>query len=401
MKNPGQKISRREMLKITGLVGLAGALGVPRLAGAETDAQPDPAALPQVPRRVLGKTRQEIPILLMGGSTRFDQKFDPRFAEAFRFGVNYFDMADCYAGGTSETAMGGFLERLDKRKEVWITTKSCNHTPAGMVKLLDRSLERMKTDHVDLFFLHGLKDAKHLSPEMARMSEQLKKDGKIRFFGFSTHAPTVVDLLNKASELPWIDAIMFKYNFREYGNKELNLAMDACHKADIGLIAMKTQGSAVSFEDKVKTFDSTKFTRHQAVLKAVWSDERITAAVSEMDTLEKLKQNIAAALDPEKLSAAGHAALRRHAQDTQHLYCRGCDHICGGALPAGVEVGATLRCLMYHDSYGNPEKAREAFARLPAAARQFAGIDFSGAAALCPHKVDISNHMQRALTVLA
>ncbi|MBI3985417.1 MAG: aldo/keto reductase [Lentisphaerae bacterium] len=393
-------LSRRELLKLGGLAGLAGALGASRLARAETAAQPAQSVLPQVPRRVLGKTQQTIPILLMGGSSRFDQKFDPRFAEACRFGVNYFDMADCYAGGTSETALGGFLERSGKRKDIWITTKSCDHSPAGLVRILDRSLERMKTDHVDLFFLHALKDSIHLSPEMARLSEQLKKDGKIRFFGFSCHGPTSVELLNKAAGLPWIDAIMFKYNFREYGNKELNAAMDACHKANIGLIAMKTQGSAVSFEDRIKPFEGGKFTRHQAVLKAVWADERITAAVSEMDTLEKLKQNIAAAIDPEKLSDAERAALQQYAQATEHLYCRGCDHICGSALPEGIQVGAALRCLMYHDAYGNPQKARETFASLPAEARQFAGLDFSKAATLCPHQVDIGKHMQRAMTVL-
>ena len=73
---------------------------------------------------------------------------------------------------------------------------------------------------------------------------------------------------------------MFRYNFREYGNLELNRAMDACHQANVGLIAMKTQGSAVSFEDRVKMFEGGKFNRHQAVLRAVWADERITAAVS-------------------------------------------------------------------------------------------------------------------------
>jgi uncharacterized protein len=399
-----KKMTRREMLKMAGFAGVAGLAGaalpaISRAAGTEVKA--DDLKLPQVPRRVLGKTGENIPVLLMGGSMKFDQTFDPKFAEALRFGVNYFDTAYSYTGGTSETAIGNFLQRTGKRKETWITTKCENYTPDGMVKMLNTSLQRLKTDHVDLFFLHGLKDPRDLSPQTAQQADRLKKEGKIRFFGFSCHDGTVVGLLNKAAGLSWIDAIMFRYNFRDYGNKELNAAMDSCRKTNIGLIAMKTQGSSVSFDDRVRKFEGSKFSRQQAVLKAVWEDERISAAVSQMDTLEKMKDNIAAALDQSKLSAADHEALRGYAQATDHLYCAGCDHICGRALPAGLQVGTTLRYLMYHDSYGEPEKARELYAQLSPGARRTEGIDFTQASALCPHRVDIAKHMQRAAEVLA
>jgi len=397
-----RKLSRRQMLKVASLSTLAGGLLPRGLSAAESAAgAAADASLPHVPRRVLGKTKQTIPILLQGGSMKFDQTFDPRFAECVRFGVNYFDMADCYAGGTSETALGSFLEKTGKRKEIWITTKSCNHEPEGLERILQQSLERMKTDHVDLMFLHGLKDEAKLSPEMAAMADKLKKQGKIRFFGFSCHNRNVAELLAKAATLPWIDAIMFKYNFREYGNKELNAAMDACHKADIGLIAMKTQGSAVSFEEAVQRFEGSKFTRHQAVLKAVWADERIAAAVSEMDTLEKVKQNVAAALDKSSLDLADFRALENYAEATRHLYCAGCEHICGAALPEGIRVGTTLRYLMYHDTYERPEVARDLFHALPEPARAFAELDFAAAEALCPNHVAIGQHMRRAAQVLA
>jgi predicted aldo/keto reductase-like oxidoreductase len=401
MKISNKKMNRREMLRLTALGGLAGAF-LPAAISAEMPAAPAAQpALPKVPRRVLGKTKQSIPILLMGGGMGYDQKFDPRLAECMRFGVNYFDVADCYAGGTSETGLGAFVEKTGKRKEMWITTKSDDHTPAGLEQILNRSLERLKTDHVEMMFMHMLRDPKYLNSDMAAMTDKLRKAGKIRFFGFSCHHHNVAELLAKAAGLPWIDAIMFRYNFREYGNQELNAAMDACHKAGVGLIAMKTQGSAVSFEDRVSKFDSTKFTRQQAVLKAVWADERITAAVSHMDTLDKIKQNAAAALDQSKLTEADHAALQQYARDTRHLYCAGCQHICGRALPAGIEVGTTLRYLMYHDTYRDPEMARALYERLPEEAKRIEGVDFTEAATLCPHRIDIAKHMQRAAHVLA
>lgn len=400
-----KKMNRRDMLKLAGLAGLGLALPMGVRAaveggGGDGGAPPANQNLPQVPRRVFGKTGEKIPILLMGTAMKLDQKFDPKFAEATRFGVNYFDTADCYAGGTSETAVGAFIANSGKRNDVWITTKSCEYTPEGLERVLKRSFERLKTDHVDLFFLHQIPDDKPLNPDTMRVAEKLKKEGKIRFFGFSCHDKTVAQLLSKAATLAWIDAIMFKYNFRDFGNKELNDGIDACHKANIGLIAMKTQGSAVSFDDRVKKFEGSKFTHHQAVLKAVWDDERITAAVSHMDTLEKMKQNIAAALDPVKLTAAEHAALQLYAKETAHLYCRGCDHICGQALPAGLTVSNTLRSLMYHDSYGDTAKAKQAFADLPAEAQNIRGVDFTKATSLCPYRIDIAKHMERAAEVL-
>ena len=392
------RLTRRTLLK----VGLGTAAGASLLdaPAAEAAAAAD-QALPQVPRRRLGKTGREVPILLMGGSMHFDQRLDPKLAECLRFGVNYYDTADCYAGGTSETGIGNFLERSRKRPEVWITTKSDSWTPEGLEATLRTSLGRLKTDHVDMYFLHMLDDASYISAETAKVAERMKKEGRIKHFGFSCHSGNVVDLLQKASRTSWVDAIMFRYSFRDYGNKELNGAIDACAKADIGLIAMKTQGSEASIADAWKKFEQTgKWNKHQAVLKAVWSDPRISAAVSHMDSLEKLKQNIAAAVDRSELGILDRDSVRRYAVQTRSLACEGCDHHCNPAVAAPVQIGATLRCLMYHDVYGQPDVARERFRALSQAAQRIAGVDFSGANRACPHGVDVVSLMERASKVL-
>lgn len=391
-------LTRRALLTIGGAsAGALVTLGNPRTASAAKE-----ASIPQVPRRVLGKTKAEIPILLFGGAVKLDKRFDPKLAEALRFGVNYFDTADCYGGGSGEIAVGNFLERAKKRDEVWITTKSDEHEPDGLLRTLKTSFEKLKTDRVEMLYLHALTDADYLSTAMAKTAEKLKKEGKIKYFGFSCHGGNVDELLKKASSLSWIDSIMFKYNFRSYGEKALNAAMDACAKSNIGLIAMKTQGSEASFADAWKKFEKTgKWTKHQAVLKAVWADERITAAVSHMDTFEKLKENIAAAIDKSKLGALEQDALQKYADATRHLACEGCDHHCNPAVDAPVQIGTTMRYLMYHDLYGETAKAKELFEKLPREAQRLAGIDFTKANAACPHGVDIATHMQRAARVLA
>jgi predicted aldo/keto reductase-like oxidoreductase len=390
MKNA---ISRRGVLGGGGGLVLASSLGVgPSVVE---------AAPLQVPRRVLGKTGEKIPILLMGGSVPMDPRFDPKLAEGFKYGVNYFDAADCYGGGGVERSIGAFHTRANLRSKIWITSKSDEHDPKGFQETFKGSLERLQTDYIDMYFLHGLEDPKYINEEMAAVVARLKQEKKIRFFGFSCHGGQVAELLQTAARTPWIDAVMFRYNFRQYGNDQLNLAIDAAHKANVGLIAMKTQGSAVSFEPQWQKFKQTgKWNKYQAVMKAVWADERITAAVSDMDNLDKVKENVAAALDRTKLTRLETEEVIRYAAATRHLACDGCDHLCGGAAGGAVPIGSVLRFLMYHDVYGKPELARQLYRALPDEARALAQLDYRAAAGACPHGLDIERHLKRAAQIL-
>ncbi len=398
-KNEANGITRRDLFGLGGAAAgaaLVGGLGLPsRLAQAEE------APLPQVPRRTLGKTGKTIPILLLGGMA-LDKKFDPKIAEAVRFGVNYVDAADCYLGGNSEAGLAAYFARAKNRDSFWVTSKSDKHDPKGFEQTVFKSLEQLQSDYVDLYYLHGLDDAKYVSDDLAVTVSRLKKAGKIRHFGFSCHGGNVVELLHLAAKTPWVESVMFRYNFRSYGDKELNAAIDAAHKAGVGLIAMKTQGAEAGMRDAWQKFEKTgKWTKHQAVLKAVWADERISAAVSNMDSFEKLRENIAAALDRTSLTSAEKEALDRYAQATRPFACDGCDHLCGGAIAANVRIGDTMRYLMYHDAYGETGRARDLFAKLPAEARNLSAVDFTAASRACPHGVDVAGLMRRAETVLA
>ena len=392
-RNTNSGLTRREALRTGGVVGV-GAL----VAGGKTTRA---AATVRVPRRKLGKTGKTIPILLVGGSMRFDQSFDPKLAEAVAHGANYIDTARVYAGGTSETAVGAYHTKAKNRASLWITSKSPAHDAAGFERKLGESLRALKTNYVDLYYMHAVRDKATLTADMAKMAEKLKKQGKIRYFGFSCHHGNVAELLHEAARHSWIDSVMFRYNFRQYGNKALNKAIDAAARANVGLIAMKTQGSEASFRNAWKKFKQAgKFTKHQAVLKAVWADKRITAAVSHMDTLGKLRENVAAAVNKSKLSQREGQALEQYAAETRRFACDGCDHICRPYVQSPVQIGATMRYLMYHDSYGQRQEARRLYSQLPENARPAAHMDFNGASAACPNGINIGAHMKRATKVL-
>jgi len=394
MKND-HDVTRRHLLVLGAASSAAALIGTGRAEAA-------PAAPPKVPRRVLGKTKQSIPILLVGGGSGFNGTFDGRIKTALDYGVNYIDTARKYAGGRSEPAAANTLHKLNAREKTWITSKTGSWDAKGFERDVGISLGELKTDYIDLYFLHELDDPRPLDDkELIKTVESLKKAGKIRYFGFSCHSGNVAELLHAASKRSFIDAVMFRYNFRQYGNKELNLAIDAAHKANVGLIAMKTQGSEASFENAWKKFEQTgKWNKYQAVLKAVWADPRITAAVSHMDDMNKLRENIAAALDRSKLTQRENAALERYAALTRPYACDGCEHLCGAALDGQVRIGTTLRYLMYHDAYGERERAKDLFRALYPGARRLSGLDWDKASRACPHGVDIAAHMRRAQEVL-
>ena len=412
MKKDG--LDRREFLKRTVLAGAGlGALGsVGGIVsaqdgedGGDTETGPGGVKLhPKVPRRVLGGTGEEIPILLFGCAQKFDEKYDKMLHRGFKEGVDYVDTALVYAGGQSHKTLVPFIEQVE-RKNLWITSKAPHHrnqaTPEAFEQGLEKCLEQMKIDYLDLFFMHALDDTKFLEKPYIALGEKLKKAKKTRFFGFSCHDGNVVELLNKAAEVGGIDAIMFRYSFDDYGNKELNRAIDACAKAKIGLIAMKTQKSVPKKQEMVVNFQSKDFTLGQAKLKAVWADERIAAAVSHMDSLDLLKENVIAAKSPVKIAMGDFQQLNRLAACTSGYSCKGCKHLCEPNIPTEVAVADTLRYLMYHECYGEPEKARQLYAELTPAERDIDGVDFSRATRACPEGIDIAKRLGRARELLA
>ena len=143
-------------------------------------------------------------------------------------GVTYWDTADCYEGGRGEKGIGKFFaSHPEARKEVFLVTKSDARDPAGMSKLLTRSMERMKTDIIDLYFIHGIDNIDELNDDIKAWAHRMKKEGKIRLFGFSTHK-NMESCLMGASKLGWIDGIMFSYNFRLMKKDGMKAAVDAC-----------------------------------------------------------------------------------------------------------------------------------------------------------------------------
>ena len=117
-----EQFGRRDLLKRAAVAGAGMAL-----AGGAASAETQKAfqiaqAANTVPRKKLGNTGADIPIIVLGCSQKFDPTYDKVLHGVFKEGVNYLDAAQAYAGGQCHKSLAAFIEQVG-RKNLWITSK--------------------------------------------------------------------------------------------------------------------------------------------------------------------------------------------------------------------------------------------------------------------------------------
>jgi len=404
--NKKDKSNRRDFLKKAVAIGLGAAVGgtalrQPRQASAQITLPKAP-----MPRRPFGRSGIKVSTLSLGGM--FDILNNRlMLAKALEWGIDYWDTAEGYGGGRSEEGIGRWFARNPaNRKQVFLVTKLSLRRGTDFTPRLEACLKRLHTDYIDLLFVHGIRGIDEMDPRLESWSQAMKKTGKLKLFGFSTHS-NMEDCLEGAARLPWIDGIMFTYNFRLMHQPRMKAAVEACYRAGIGLTAMKTQGGGPVKSDSESEiemagrFMQNGFTHHQAKLMAVWEDKRIASICSQMPNLTIMATN-AAAVDQTRLSQSDRALLAQYANETCSDYCAGCDRLCSEVHGKKVPINDVMRCLMYAHSYQDLMLARSTFEMLPAQTRALlAQLDFNEAERSCPRNLPIGRMMQEATKLLA
>ena len=215
-------LDRRQLLKTLGVAGSVMALKGPRgLAQAMGQAPPvEPAgrsatataATGEIPKRMLGKTGVQVSALCFGGAHwgRMDSEAEAIrvLHEAFDAGVTFLDNAWEYNGGRSEELMGKALQ--GRRQQAFLMTKVCSHGRDKRVALqqLDESLRRLKTDYLDLWQIHEVvyddDPDRHFVPNGAADALlEAKRQGKVRFLGFTGHKDPKIHLKMLAHDFPF------------------------------------------------------------------------------------------------------------------------------------------------------------------------------------------------------
>lgn len=155
----------------------------------------NPRTYRAMPTRNLGKTGYQVGILSLGGQATLEQKGTEKESveiinRAIDLGVNYIDTAASYGQGISETHIGLVLR--DRRSEVWLASKTHDRTYDGSMKLLEKSLKQLQTDHLDTWQLHNVKRQDEVDQIFAKDGAlkaliKAKEEGVVKCLGVTGH----------------------------------------------------------------------------------------------------------------------------------------------------------------------------------------------------------------------
>jgi aryl-alcohol dehydrogenase-like predicted oxidoreductase len=229
-------MKRREFLRQTAAAAATLSCFPATLSAVEREITPG-----QLERRALGQTGEKLSIVAFGGfvlNRATPEQAAAWIREAFEAGVNHFDVAPEY--GTAEERMGPALEPY--RKRVFLSCKTGQRRQAQAAAELDRSLQRLRTDHFDLYQFHHvtrLDEVETIFGDDGAMKafEKARKDGKARFLGFSAHS---VEAALAMLERFAFESIMFPVNYATWtaGNFGPQVLAKAQEKK-AGILALK------------------------------------------------------------------------------------------------------------------------------------------------------------------
>jgi aryl-alcohol dehydrogenase-like predicted oxidoreductase len=393
------------------LAAAAAALGGGPRADAQTTGRltPKPAptpSTPELPRRTLGKSGVDVPILNLG--TWLSPGGERLLRFAWANGIRYFDTAKTYG---TEPMIGRWLQaNPGARKDLFLVTKDAPRAPREFLAQLDQRLAALQTDYVDLFFVHALGDGDFndeaqwpRSDEFRQVAEAIRKSGKAKLVGFSTHHPARAQLLQAAAEGGFVDAIMVQNNPWTAQDDAMNRALDACSKKGIGLISMKQVAGNVNLEQialALPDLTAKGLAPYQALLHAIWTDERFASVCVSMRNTDQIRANAAAARAFQPMTTSDIGRLRDACIAAGPTMCASCDGRCARAAGTTAELGNLTRFLTYHDHHGYRAEARRLYAGLGGPARDWHGADLEAARQACPNRLDFARLLPRAEEVL-
>jgi aryl-alcohol dehydrogenase-like predicted oxidoreductase len=395
-------MKRRQFLQTSLLTTAASTIGV---VGTLTPAQaaPDKARVQRYQR--LGRTGLEISDISFGAGQVPSASLVLR---AIDQGVNYFDTAPDY--GRSEALIGEALSKLGQRDKVYIASKFCrpvgyeegvSHLQVGSSKAdykaaVEGSLKRLRTDYLDVVFVHAIGGVNNYEGERRRLLDEamlsafqeLKQEGKARHLAVSSHGPYQMEqLLTDAIESGHYDAVMPAFNFLKF--PRVPEVLKLAQAKGVGVVAMKTLAGA---RDAGVTQQDRPF--EQAAFKWVLKHPEVAGLVVTMKRVSDLDLFLPAS--GQAFSALDQQELDRHAALYGSDYCRtGCSD-CEPACPVGVPIASILRYAMYFSDYGDQKRAMHEYAHLDHKADACRDCAAAPCSPACPHGLPVAAKLQAA-----
>ncbi|HLY18523.1 MAG TPA: aldo/keto reductase [Bryobacteraceae bacterium] len=291
------------------------------------------AAAGQMPTRILGRTGARVSILAMGGGSRFlmyqdEDKALEALNRAFDLGISYMDTAYSYGDGRSEERVGKLMKT--RRKGIFLVTKIEARKGDEARRILEGSLKRLQTDHLDLIHVHSLTDEKDLAAVEAKDGVlntllKMREEKMTRFIGITSHTDPVV--LKAALERHDFDCTQMALNAARVGMKSgaTNMVPNEALKTSFEDVALPVARGKKMGVTAMKIFAQEALVGQATPEKLLYyplSLAGVALAVVGMPKFEFIDQNVALAkafkplpTDEMKQLSAGLAARNKVALD--------------------------------------------------------------------------------------
>ena len=316
--------------------------------------------------RPLGKTGIKLPVINMGVMNTNDPSL---VKVALDSGMVMLDTAQTYQRGQNEGMIGEVLKarsrdafvlatkaRLPSDQKTGLYTEEA--TEGAFLKKVDVSLKNLGLDYVDIYYHHNVwKRESALYEPILKALEKVKKEGKARFVGITTHM-NEPEVIQAAIDSKVYDVVLTSYNFQQKHHAEVRGAIARAAQAGLGIVGMKAIRAGNRQEPTVKSAASA--------LKWVLQDPNVSTIVPGFTTFDEMSIDIAVAenpllTDPEKKDLEKVASV-------SGLYCQGCRE-CLGQCPEHLPIPDLMRAYMYTYAYRNVVHAQETVLSLNLPAR--------------------------------
>jgi len=267
--------------------------------------------------REMGGTGEKVSILgfgcmrlpTRGGYDKIDRgKATQLLDHALDKGVNYLDTAYPYhglgtsQGGNSEIFLGDYFSQNNRRDEVYLATKLPTwllEDEGDMDRFLDDQLKRLKTDYIDFYLLHSVKEKQWFQLEVLEVLEFLDSavaDGRIKYTGFSTHDATSF-VKEVVDSYQW-DMCQIQYNYLDENIQAGKEGLNYAAEKGLGVVIMEPLKGGVLADyvppEVQKIWDDTPISRKPAewAFRYLWDIPEISVVLSGMNTMEQLQENL-------------------------------------------------------------------------------------------------------------
>ncbi len=356
-KSMGKKlIARRDFMKST-IAGFGGFFFLPQIDGKQEFRVVEAKGMEKkFFYRTLGKTGIKVPVINMGVMNTNNPSL---VRMALDSGMVMLDTAQTYQRGQNEGMIGEVLKgrprdsyvlatkaRLPNDRTTGLYTEEA--TEEAFLKKVDVSLKNFGLDYVDIYYHHNVwKRESALYEPILKALEKVKKEGKARFVGITTHMnePKVIQA---AIDSKFYDVILTSYNFQQKHYAEVRDAISRAAQAGLGIVGMKAIRGGNRQTPTVKNSG--------AALKWVLQDPNVSTIVPGFTTFDELNVDLAVMQDV-TLTDSERKDLQKDAS-LHGLYCQGCRQ-CLGQCPEHLPIPDLMRAYMYTYAYRNLAHAQE------------------------------------------